>query len=94
MRTLILTLILIASSVFARERDMSERRAFLRENPKPAACQRCEVDHVQALMNGGSDTRQNMQWLPHESHLAKTKEDFKVHRLGTKHHGQVVRGVK
>lgn len=27
-------------------------------------------------MNGGKDKPSNMQWLPHEHHKAKTKQDF------------------
>ena len=80
MNKLTLALLLVATTAFAR--DMSERSAFVRENPRPANCSRCEVDHKQALMNNGPDKKENMQWLSHEDHKAKTKDDFKERKAG------------
>lgn len=80
MRVLPLAIAALAACTFAQARDMAERNAFIRENPKPADCQKCEVDHKHALMNGGADKRSNMQWLSREDHKAKTKEDFKARK--------------
>lgn len=74
----VVSLCLFAALVEAR--DSSERRAFVRENPKPADCVRCEVDHKQALANGGADKKSNMQWLSREEHKAKTREDMREYR--------------
>lgn len=70
----LLLAVMLALPVQARNR--AERAAFIRENPRPAGCVKCEVDHKVALMNGGADHRSNMQWLSDADHKVKTRQDF------------------
>lgn len=72
------TLALFVVSAFAVPRDATERQRFIKANPKPGPGY--EVDHKKALINGGKDKPSNMQWLSHEEHKAKTKEDMAEHR--------------
>lgn len=77
-----LLLLLAATSAQAVPRDMSARQAFRVTHPCPATgktygrCPGWEIDHIQALVNGGPDTPANMQWLTHADHMAKTREDL------------------
>ena len=77
-----LGLALIAYGVDARfYRSHKMRDAFAAMHPCPStgkregSCPGYEVDHIQALENGGADEPANMQWLDHEAHVAKTKRD-------------------
>ena len=58
------------------KRDPNAKSEFKRTNPKPAGCDRCEVDHVVPLSKGGRDDPSNMQWLPREQHQDKTRRDL------------------
>jgi hypothetical protein len=63
-------------------RDPAARAAFRKANPCPSTGQqrgRCpgfEIDHRIALMLGGPDTPENMQWLDRPTHRAKTRAEF------------------
>jgi hypothetical protein len=63
------------------QRSQAEVRAFRAENPCPATGQRrgpCpdwQVDHTIALVCGGPDTKENMQWLTIAEHRVKTRYD-------------------
>jgi 5-methylcytosine-specific restriction endonuclease McrA len=57
-----------------RSREAVEK--FKHANPKPAGCDRCEVDHIVPLSKGGADTPSSMQWLPRDQHIDKTKRDL------------------
>ena len=71
-----ISLALALVSFTCSARDMRERREFIKENPQPEKCAKgCEVDHKEALMNGGEDKKKNMQWLTKEEHKEKTKKD-------------------
>lgn len=59
------------------------RNAILSVNPLCAECQRvgritpaAEVDHIIALTNGGTDTKDNLQGLCSECHRLKTADDL------------------
>lgn len=73
-------------------RDPKVRAEFQRLNPCPnkewqirpgtqggrrGACPGFQVDHVIALVCGGRDSVDNLQWLSVEAHKAKTREDIK-----------------
>ncbi len=68
------------------QRSQAEVRAFRAENPCPATgrhrgpCVDHEVDHIQALVCGGLDRRDNMQWLTVAQHREKTRYDVKYCR--------------
>lgn len=80
--SILVTLLAISLSAFAGSRDQQQVRAFRRDNPCPSTQQakgRClgyNVDHKKALMNGGKDRPQNMQWLSENEHREKTKKDY------------------
>lgn len=59
------------------------RKAVLMENPLCAACERAgrisaaeEVDHIIALINGGTDDRHNLEGLCKACHAKKTADDL------------------
>lgn len=64
-------------------RDPEVRRAFMKLHPCPStgktkgACPGWQVDHIIALVCGGRDSVDNLQWLSVEAHKAKTREDIK-----------------
>lgn len=72
---------LAVSSAHALPRDAQQKAAFRKSNACPStgkhtgACPGYEVDHKKALMNGGADTPQNMQWLSKNEHKTKTAKD-------------------
>lgn len=76
----------------AQKRDPKVRAAYQRLVPCPVpevrirpgtaggrrgACPGFEIDHMQALVCGGGDVLENLQWLSVELHRLKTKEDLK-----------------
>lgn len=80
--------ILMAFSLNAEagKRDMAQRDEFKRMYPCPingntrGPCPGYEVDHVISLCKGGSDTPDNMQWLPAAAHRMKTADDVRACR--------------
>lgn len=76
---LALTLTAVATAL---PRDAQQKAEFRKGNPCPSSgstsgpCSGYQVDHKKALMNGGKDHPNNMQWLAEPQHKAKTKEDF------------------
>ncbi len=76
------TSLALACSVAALPRDEQQKLEFKKTNPCPATgktsgpCPGYQVDHKKALMNGGKDRPNNMQWLAQPVHKEKTKEDF------------------
>lgn len=78
-----LGLLLVVCTTVNAQRSPAERLAFIRENPCPStghrrgACPGWEVDHVQALVCGGQDSRYNMQWLSVADHREKTRKDMR-----------------
>lgn len=70
------------TAALALPRDAAEKAEFRRNNPCPStgkargACPGHQVDHKQALMNGGTDKPNNMQWLKEHEHKAKTRQDI------------------
>lgn len=86
--SLLLCAVLICSAASARtERSAAEVLAFKRQTPCPATgkpelrCPGYQVDHANPLCAGGSDTRDNMQWLTVEEHRMKTRSDLRMCRL-------------
>lgn len=79
--------LLLALPAAASPRSAAERLAFQRENPCPStgqrrgACLGYQIDHANALCAGGSDTRDNMQWLSTQEHRWKTRSDVRMCRL-------------
>jgi hypothetical protein len=71
-------------------RSRALRAEFQRLNPCPAtgerrgACPGYEVDHREALICGGKDEMQNLQWLTIAEHKEKTKVEVKLCRPRTK----------
>lgn len=67
-------------------RSRALRAEFQRLNPCPAtgkprgACPGYEVDHREALICGGKDEMQNLQWLTVAEHREKTKVEVKLCR--------------
>ncbi len=91
-------ILMMGLAVIARSlpRDKTERDRFVRSNPCPAngntkgPCPGYEVDHKKALMNGGKDKPDNMQWRRREEHKEKTKQDFEQCKMKSamcKHRG-------
>jgi 5-methylcytosine-specific restriction endonuclease McrA len=73
----------IAGLAQALPRSSAVKAEFRKANPCPAtgkirgACPGWEVDHRIALMCGGPDTVQNLQWLRVEEHRRKTAGERK-----------------
>jgi 5-methylcytosine-specific restriction endonuclease McrA len=90
--TLALLLPLLATARI--ERSAAEVLAFKRENRCPATgkpelrCENHQVDHVIPLCAGGSDTRDNMQYLSIQEHRWKTRTDVRVCRQLRKEAGK------
>lgn len=70
----------------ASERSRSLRAEFQRTHPCPStgkprgACPGYQVDHREALVCGGVDELQNLQWLSVAEHKAKTRVEVKLCR--------------
>lgn len=77
-------LVLDAGAADLRSRVL--RAEFQRAHPCPStskprgACPGYEVDHREALICGGRDELQNLQWLPVAEHRAKTRVEVKLCR--------------
>ena len=70
----------------AFSRNKAVIRAFRAESPCPStgkasgACPGWQIDHREALVCGGTDTVENLQWLTVEEHRAKTRAEVKLCR--------------
>jgi hypothetical protein len=79
---------LLLCSVHSTSADRSRmiRAEFIRLNPCPStgltrgACPGWQVDHREALVCGGRDELQNLQWLTIEAHRHKTRVEVKLCR--------------
>lgn len=88
MRTLILALgmVVLAHSAPAIERSRAIVAEFRRANPCPStgktrgACPGYQVDHREALVCGGRDAVDNLQWLDVPAHKAKSRVEVKLCR--------------
>ena len=86
MKAAALLILALSLPAMAGQRSAAEVMAFKRENPCPATgltygkCPGYEIDHANALCMGGSDTRDNMQWLTIQEHRWKTRTDVRVCR--------------
>ena len=88
-RSQLLALVLAGSAALAAaaaDRSPTLRAEFMRQNPCPAtgatrgACPGYQVDHREALICGGRDELQNLQWLSVDEHKAKTRVEVKLCR--------------
>jgi hypothetical protein len=87
-RALIVTVgvAVLAASAPAIERSRAVVAEFRRANPCPStgkirgACPGYQVDHREALICGGRDSVDNLQWLSIEEHKAKTRVEVKLCR--------------
>ena len=81
-----LTLVLAGTAAAGADRSRALRAEFMRLNPCPAigatrgACPGWQVDHREALVCGGRDDLQNLQWLPVAAHREKTRVEVKLCR--------------
>lgn len=79
-------LLMSAGVAVAADRSPTLRAEFMRQNPCPAtgstrgACPGYQVDHREALICGGRDELQNLQWLTVDEHKAKTRVEVKLCR--------------
>lgn len=82
----LLAAVLALPVAHAAERSPTLRAEFMRQNPCPAtgatrgACPGYQVDHREALICGGRDELQNLQWLSVDEHKAKTRVEVKLCR--------------
>jgi hypothetical protein len=78
---LALGLALLGAPAWALDRSPAVKAEFRKANPCPAtgkkrgACPGWEVDHRVALMCGGPDAVENLQWLAVEEHRKKTARE-------------------
>jgi hypothetical protein len=78
--------LVLAAAAGAADRSRMLRAEFMRLNPCPAtgatrgACPGWQVDHREALICGGRDELQNLQWLPVAAHREKTRVEVKLCR--------------
>lgn len=82
--------LLLGMSAFAAPRSSAVRAEFQRLQPCPAtgkargACPGWQIDHREALICGGRDVRENLQWLSVAEHKAKTRVEVKLCRARTR----------
>ena len=57
--------------------DPNAASAFKRTHAKPPGCNKCEVDHIVPLSNGGQDEPNDMPSRPREQHQDKTTRDLR-----------------
>lgn len=80
----------LAPAAAAAKRSSAVRAAFVLAHPCPStgqpygACPGYQVDHREALVCGGSDTLDNLQWLDIDTHKAKTRVEVKLCRTHKK----------
>jgi hypothetical protein len=76
----------LAASAWPAPRSSAVRTEFIKANPCPAtgksrgACPGWQVDHRIALVCGGPDTVENLQWLTVAEHREKTRAEVKLCR--------------
>lgn len=81
-----LLLLLDANAAAPPLRSAALRAEFQRLNPCPATglargpCPGWQIDHREALVCGGRDELQNLQWLTVDEHKAKTRVEVKLCR--------------
>lgn len=86
MKWLAAALLLPALAWPAQLRSPAVKAEFRRLHPCPStgatsgACPGYQVDHREALVCGGRDTLENLQWLDVETHKAKTRVEVKLCR--------------
>lgn len=74
----------VVSTASAIERSRSVVAEFRKANPCPSTgrtrgrCPGYQVDHREALVCGGRDSVDNLQWLSIEEHKAKTRVEVKL----------------
>ena len=74
----------VSTSSLALPRSPSVKAEFRKTHPCPStgrktgACPGWQVDHRQALVCGGADTVDNLQWLTVEAHREKTRWDLRA----------------
>jgi hypothetical protein len=75
-----------ALAALPADRSRVLRAEFQRHNPCPSTglkrgpCPGWQVDHREALVCGGRDELQNLQWLTIEAHRQKTRVEVKLCR--------------
>lgn len=85
-RTVIAALLLAATASAAAPRSSTAVRQFKAQQPCPATgqpggpCPGWQIDHRDALVCGGVDAVENLQWLTVEEHKAKTRAEVKLCR--------------
>jgi hypothetical protein len=78
--------IALAATAWAADRSPVVKAEFRRANPCPSTgrtsgtCPGWQVDHRAALICGGRDAVDNLQWLTIEEHKAKTRVEVKLCR--------------
>lgn len=81
-----LLMALSSTGVATAQRSAAEIQAFKRQTLCPStglrsgACPGYQIDHANPLCAGGTDTRDNMQWLTIEEHRMKTRSDLRMCR--------------
>lgn len=90
MRSTLLVALAITASLLATAqalpRSSSVRTEFRKANPCPATgevkgkCPGWEMDHRVALVCGGADAVENLQWLTVAEHREKTRAEIKLCR--------------
>ena len=78
--------LLAAIGASPSSRSPALRAEFMRQQPCPStgatrgACPGWQVDHREALVCGGKDELQNLQWLTVAEHREKTRVEVKLCR--------------
>jgi hypothetical protein len=87
-RLALATLVALLPIADASPRSPAVKAEFRKANPCPStgrtrgACPGWEVDHRHAMMCGGPDAVENLQWLTVEAHRAKTRIERRECRAG------------
>jgi hypothetical protein len=83
---LIAAALMLSGLADAAPRSRTLRAEFQRQAPCPATgaprgpCQGWQIDHREALICGGRDELDNLQWLTVADHKAKTRVEVKLCR--------------
>ncbi len=86
MRFAAIAIVAFAAVSSAADRSRSLRAEFQRQNPCPSTgqprgpCPGYQVDHREALICGGRDELDNLQWLTVAEHREKTRVEVKLCR--------------